>query len=101
MQAWSILGAGAEVGVRRGQLILRTLSPIPAAYRGFQLHPDDKQEAVHFTRGIGPLSKYGLNTAQGRLQPRPFRGDDGSHLDGVLMSAEKQPRREHGRGTGG
>jgi hypothetical protein len=28
MQAWSTIGAAAEVRVRRGQLILRTLSPI-------------------------------------------------------------------------
>ncbi len=36
-----MIGAGAEVFVRRGQLMLRVLSPIPALYRGFPLHPDD------------------------------------------------------------
>jgi CubicO group peptidase (beta-lactamase class C family) len=97
MQAWSILGAGAEVGVRRGQLILRTLSPIPAAYRGFQLHPDDKQDPYIFRID---LSKYGLNTARVVFSRDPSGATTGVHLDGVLMSAEKQPRRWHGRGYG-
>ena len=34
-QARGIAGLGAEVFVRRGQLTLRALSPIPAAYRAF------------------------------------------------------------------
>ena len=42
MQAWSVLGAGVQVLVRRGRLMLRTLSPIPVLYRGLVLHPDDE-----------------------------------------------------------
>jgi hypothetical protein len=86
MQAWSILGAGAEVGVRRGQLILRTLSPIPPAYRGLQLHPDDKQDPYVFRID---LSKYGLNTARVVFSRDPSGAATGVHLDGVLMSAWK------------
>jgi hypothetical protein len=86
MQAWSILGAAAEVRVRRGQLILRTLSPIPAAYRGFQLHPDDKQDPYVFRID---LSKYGLNAARVVFSRDPSGATTGVHLDGVLMSAEK------------
>ena len=86
MQAWSILGAAAEVRVRRGQLILRTLSPIPAAYRGFQLHPDDKQDPYVFRID---LSKYGLNTTRVVFSRDPSGATTGVHLDGVLMSAEK------------
>jgi CubicO group peptidase (beta-lactamase class C family) len=86
MQAWSILGAAAEVRVRRGQLILRTLSPIPAAYRGFQLHPDDKQDPYIFRID---LSKYGLNSARVVFSRDPLGATTGVHLDGVLMSAEK------------
>ena len=48
MMAWSMLGAGAEVAVRRGRLMVRTLSPIPALYRGFELHPDDEEDPYVF-----------------------------------------------------
>ncbi|MDF2703775.1 MAG: beta-lactamase [Rubrobacteraceae bacterium] len=61
MQAWSFLGAGAEVRVRRGQLVLRSLSPIPALYRGFPLHPDDPDDPYVFRFD---LSRYGLGTAR-------------------------------------
>ena len=90
MQAWSMLGAGVEVGVRRGRLILRSLSPIPAAYRGFQLHPDDRADPYAFRID---LSKYGLNTARVVFSRNPSGAVMGVHLDGVLMSAERQPGR--------
>lgn len=86
MQAWSMLGAGVEVDVRRGRLMLRALSPIPAAYRGFQLHPDDKADPYAFRID---LSKYGLNTARVVFSRGPSGAVMGVHLDGVLMSAEK------------
>ncbi len=35
-----MLGPGAEVAVRRGQLIIRGQVPIPAVRRGLRLHPD-------------------------------------------------------------
>ncbi len=31
LQAWSVFGAGAQVFVRRGQLTIRTVSPIPSS----------------------------------------------------------------------
>jgi CubicO group peptidase (beta-lactamase class C family) len=89
MMAWSILGAGAEVTFRRSHLMVRTLSPIPALYRGIQLHPDDEEDPYVFRLD---LSKYGLGTV------RVVFSRDGSgkttslHLDGILMSAEKYPR---------
>ena len=61
MMAWSMLGAGAEVTVRRGQLTVRTLSPIPALYRGLRLHPDDPEDPYIFRID---LSRYGLGTAR-------------------------------------
>ena len=61
MMAWSMLGAGAEVFVRRGQLMVRTLSPIPALYRGLPLHPDDDEDPYVFRMD---LSKYGLGTVR-------------------------------------
>jgi hypothetical protein len=42
------IGAGAEVIVRRGQLLMRLLSPIPALYKGFVLHPDDPDDPYAF-----------------------------------------------------
>jgi CubicO group peptidase (beta-lactamase class C family) len=61
MQAWSMAGAGAEVVVRRGQLMLRALSPIPATYKGFPLHPDDEKDPYVFRID---LSRYGIGTAR-------------------------------------
>lgn len=42
------LGAGAEVLAQRGELIFRLLTPIPALYRGFPLHPDDEEDPYVF-----------------------------------------------------
>jgi len=42
------LGAGAEVFVRGGRLMIRFLSPIPALYRGFLLDPDDDTDPFVF-----------------------------------------------------
>jgi hypothetical protein len=36
-----MMGAGAEVVVRRGQLVLQPLTPVPAMRAGMVLHPDD------------------------------------------------------------
>ena len=94
MQAWGILGAGAEVGVRRGQLILRTLSAIPALYRGLQLHPDDKEDPYVFRID---LSKYGLGTVRVVFSRDPSGTTTGVHLDGLLLSAQKRSGRPLGR----
>jgi CubicO group peptidase (beta-lactamase class C family) len=94
MQAWGILGAGAEVGVRRGQLILRTLGPIPALYRGLQLHPDDKADPYVFRID---LSKYGLGTVRVVFSRDPSGTTTGVHLDGLLLSAQKRSGRPPGR----
>jgi hypothetical protein len=96
MQAWSALGAGAQVAVRRGQLILRTLSPIPALYRGLQLHPDDKEDPYAFRID---LSKYGMNTARVVFSRKePSGTTTGFHVDGILLSAEKRLAGPYGRG---
>jgi CubicO group peptidase (beta-lactamase class C family) len=94
MQAWSGLGAGVEVRVRRGQLILRTLSPIPTLYRGLQLHPDDKEDPYAFRID---LTKYGLNTVRVVFSRDPSGMTTEFHLDGILLSAAKRSRQAHGR----
>jgi CubicO group peptidase (beta-lactamase class C family) len=48
-----MLGAGAEVYVHRGQLMMRALTPIPALYRGFPLHPDDLADPTVFRIDLG------------------------------------------------
>ncbi|MEV4351445.1 serine hydrolase domain-containing protein [Actinoplanes sp. NPDC049596] len=42
------LGAGAEVLVRRGQLVIRFLSPVPMLLRGMPLRPDDPGDPFVF-----------------------------------------------------
>jgi CubicO group peptidase (beta-lactamase class C family) len=61
MQARSIAGAGVHVVVRRGQLILRSLSPLPGMFRGLVLHPDDEHDPYVFRVD---LSARDLGTAR-------------------------------------
>jgi hypothetical protein len=89
MMAWSMLGAGAEVTFRRGRLMVRTLSPIPALYRGLQLHPDDDEDPYVFRLD---LSKYGLGTVRVVFSRDPSGRTTRLHLDGILQSADKHPR---------
>jgi len=89
MMAWSMLGAGAEVTFRRGRLMVRTLSPIPALYRGLQLHPDDDEDPYVFRLD---LSKYGLGTVRVVFSRDPTGRTTRLHLDGILQSADKHPR---------
>jgi hypothetical protein len=86
MMAWSMLGAGAEVGVRRGKLMVRTLSPIPVLYRGIQLHPDDPDDPYVFRID---LSTYGLETGRLVFSRDAAGATTGLHFDGMLLSAER------------
>jgi hypothetical protein len=40
----AVFGAGVEVTVRGGHLILKPLTPVPAMRRGLRLHPDDPHD---------------------------------------------------------
>ncbi|MGH2577530.1 MAG: serine hydrolase domain-containing protein, partial [Actinomycetota bacterium] len=53
------VGAGVEVVVRRGQLLLRALSPIPALYRGVPLHPDEDDDPYVFRIELPSLGGAG------------------------------------------
>jgi CubicO group peptidase (beta-lactamase class C family) len=44
----ALMGAGVEVYVRRGQLLMRFLTPIPALARGSALQPDDAEDPFVF-----------------------------------------------------
>ncbi len=80
------IGAGAEVFVRRGQLMLRGLSPLPALYRGFPLLPDDDMDPYAFRID---LSEFGIGTAR-VLFSRDPGGTTGMHLDLMPMSLQKR-----------
>jgi hypothetical protein len=54
------MGAGAEVTVRRGRLMLRPLTPVPALRRGMPLHPADRDDPFAFTVDFSGLGKGAL-----------------------------------------
>ena len=66
-----MLGVGVEVFVRRGQLLIRILSPIPAAYKGFPLHPDDETDPYAFRIDF---SEFGLGTSPVVFSREPETG---------------------------
>ncbi len=82
------IGAGVEVFIRRGQLMIRALSPIPALYRGFPLHPDDDNDPYVFRIA---LPWFGIDT--GRVIFSRERGvrTTAVHLDFGPLSFQKQP----------
>ncbi len=88
MQAWSVLGAGVQVLVRRGRLLLRTLSPIPVLHRGVLLHPDDPGDPYVFRID---LSRYGMTPARIVFGRDPITATMSVHLDGLPLSAEQRP----------
>jgi CubicO group peptidase (beta-lactamase class C family) len=89
MRFLSMIGVGVEVRVRRGRLMLRALSPIPALLRGLELHPDDEHDPHVFRID---LSSYDLGTARVVFSPDRDGGTTRVHLDGVVpLSAERRP----------
>jgi CubicO group peptidase (beta-lactamase class C family) len=82
------IGPGAEVAVRRGRLVLRALSPIPALYRGFPLHPDDDKDPYVFRI---ELPWFGLGSGRVVFSREPGVGTTALHLDFAPLSFEKQP----------
>jgi hypothetical protein len=85
-----VLGAGAEIFVRRGQLILRYLSPVPALYQGFPMQPDDENDPYVF-RIAFPW--FGIGTGRVVFSREPGAGATAVHLDfgAVSLSFQRQP----------
>ena len=81
-------GAGVEVFQRKGRLWLRCLSPVPSAYRGFPLRPDDEKDPYVFRID---LSEFGIGTARVVFSGDSETGMTAVHLDLLPMSARKQP----------
>jgi CubicO group peptidase (beta-lactamase class C family) len=86
VQKWFVVGA--EVSVRRGQLTLRALSPIPALNRGLPLHPDDDEDPCVFRID---LSRFGMGTSRVIFSRAPGVGTTAVHLEFAPLSFDKQP----------
>jgi CubicO group peptidase (beta-lactamase class C family) len=87
-RARSIFGLGAEVFVRRGQLMVRALSPIPVLYRGFVLHPDDNKDPYVFRID---LSQFGIGTARVVFGRDPETAPMRVQLDLYPLALQQQP----------
>ncbi len=88
------IGAGVEVFVRRGQLMIRVLSPIPALYRGFPLHPDDDKDPYVFRIDF---STFGIDTGRVIFSGERGAGTTAVHLDFGPLSFQKQPASKNPR----
>jgi Beta-lactamase len=80
------IGPGARVLVRRNQLWIHALSPVPALYQGFALHPDDENDPYVFRID---LSKFGLGTYRVVFSREPGAGTTAVHLEFGPLSIQK------------
>lgn len=83
----ALFGAGAEVAVHRGHLILKPLTPVPAMRRGLRLHPDDPDDPRVF-RVEFPEYGMGLHVA---FSEKPATGTGTTRLLLEDMSFQKRP----------
>lgn len=81
-----VFGVGVEVVVRRGGLLLRPLSVIPAVRAGFDLHPDDPQDPYVFRVDCAEIGKATFRVA---FRPGAEAGD--IEFEGLGMSLRKRP----------
>jgi CubicO group peptidase (beta-lactamase class C family) len=81
-----MMGAGAEVTARGGQLRIRFLTPIPMLYRGFPLRPDDETDPLVFSMDFG---EFGCPRVVFSREPQT--GATALHLEMMPLSLEKQP----------
>jgi hypothetical protein len=87
-QKWFV--AGADVLVKRGQLILRPCTPLPAFAHGLPLHPDDPGDPYVFRVD---LSSLGVGTSRVVFSRSTDTGVTAFHLDldVALASFDKGP----------
>jgi CubicO group peptidase (beta-lactamase class C family) len=88
VQKWAI--AGVRVLVRRGQLTLRPVTPVPGLPREFPLHPDDGDDPGLFRIDLRAL---GMETVRVVFSRVPDMGTAVLHVElpGMPMSFQKQP----------
>ncbi len=72
----------------------RVLTPIPGAYRGFELHPDDEDDPYVFRLD---LSRFGLPTARVVFGAPPGEPVDRAHFELHPLSLDKKPALENPR----
>jgi CubicO group peptidase (beta-lactamase class C family) len=89
------MAGGAEVLVRGGRPMVRLLTPVPALYRGFPLHPDDEQDPYAFRLD---LSRFGMATARVVFGREAGVGVTALHTDLQALSLYKRPARRHPAG---
>jgi hypothetical protein len=83
-----LTGAGVEVTVRGGHLVLRPLRPVPRLRKGFRLHADDPADPYLFRLDLTGLDRGTWPVAFGR------DGDGAAtalHLGPMPMSIAKRP----------
>jgi CubicO group peptidase (beta-lactamase class C family) len=81
-----LFGAGVEIGVHRGHLMLKPLTLIPAMRRGFRLYPDDPHDPWVFRMSF---PEYGMNLRAVFDSGPTERASARLLLD--LMSFDKRP----------
>ncbi|HEX5630406.1 MAG TPA: serine hydrolase, partial [Acidimicrobiia bacterium] len=88
VQKWGV--AGVRVFVRRGQLTLHVVTPIPGFPREFPLHPDDDGDPDVFRID---LSALGMGTSRVVFSRAPDGAAAALHIElpGMPMSFHKQP----------
>ena len=89
----TIAGAGVEVFVRRGQLVLRFLAPIPPLYKGLPATPGRRHGPLRVPDGPLRVRTWPLH---GGIQPRIRNGNNGRSLRrdatvGSPATAEHEP----------
>lgn len=94
LRARLMVGAGVEVFVRGGHLVLRGLTPVPLLYKGFPLLPDDPDDPYAFRID---LAEFDLGSIRVVFSREPGVGTTGVHLDVMPLSAYKRPARTNPR----
>lgn len=83
-----MMGAGAEVFIRGGRLMLRFLTPIPELARGFDLHPVDEHDPYVYRID---LSDSGLDHMRIAFSQDSRGATARMNLDLMPLTLEKQP----------
>jgi CubicO group peptidase (beta-lactamase class C family) len=81
-----VFGAGVEVVVRRGGLLLRPLSVIPTVRAGFTLRPDDPDDPYMFRVDCAEIGKSTF-----RVGFRHGADSEAIEFEGLGMSLRKRP----------
>ncbi|HYU49029.1 MAG TPA: serine hydrolase domain-containing protein [Candidatus Limnocylindria bacterium] len=83
-----MMAGGAEVFIRGGRPMVRVLTPVPALYRSFPLHPDDEKDPYVFRLD---LSRFGMATVRVVFSREAGVGTTAAHTDLQSLSLYKRP----------